>query len=76
MFRGDRYAWLPLLSAFRFAEFATSLIHHVLTLCIGSFLLQDMYLRIGFQEKKSEISRDHVAYLQIAFYCDDGPGCD
>jgi len=44
IFRGHRSAWFPLLSARRFSEFDTSVIcHAVLILCLGSFLLQDMF---------------------------------
>jgi len=43
IFGGRRSAWFPLLTARRFTEFDTSVICHVvLTLCLGSFLLQDM----------------------------------
>ena len=44
IFRGRRFAWFPLLTARRFSEFETSVIcHAVLVLCLGSFLLQDMF---------------------------------
>ena len=42
--RGDRSALFPLLSAYRYVEFDTSIICHVLVNCFGSFLLQDMFL--------------------------------
>jgi len=39
-----RSAWFPLLTARRFSEFDTSVICHArLILCLGSFLLQDMF---------------------------------
>ena len=46
IFRGRWSAWFPLLTARRFSEFDTSVICHagaVLILCLGSFLLQDMF---------------------------------
>ena len=44
IFRGRRSAWFPLLTARRFSEFDISVIcHAVLILCLGSFLLQDMF---------------------------------
>ena len=44
IFRGHRFAWFPLLTSRRFADFDTSVIcHAVLILCLGSFLLQDIF---------------------------------
>ena len=37
-FRRHRSAWFPLLSTCRFAKFDTSVVCHVLILCLGSFL--------------------------------------
>ena len=47
IFRVRRSAWFPLFIArrSRFSEFDTSVIcHAVLILCLGSFLLEDMFL--------------------------------
>ena len=44
IFRGHRSALFPLLTARRFADFDTSVIcHALLILCLGWFLLQDMF---------------------------------
>ena len=44
--RGHRSAWFLLFSAHRLAEFDTSVICHVLMHCLGSFLLDDMFLSL------------------------------
>ena len=66
---------VSVVTARRFAEFDTSVIcHAVLILCLGSFLLQDM-----FQGSKYWLSRQRLKYsvnilLICILYCDAGPG--
>ena len=44
--KGQWAAGSPLLSVCRFVEFDTSVICHVLMYCLGSFLLQDMFISL------------------------------
>ena len=43
---GPRSAWFLLLSVCCFVEFDISIICHVLVYCLGSFLLQDLFLSL------------------------------
>ena len=76
--RGHRSARFPLLSACRFIEFDTSIICHVLVLCFGSFLQQDMFLNLqlfAFEGQNITFTVDMLLSCTL-YYCDAGPGCD
>ena len=66
IFIGHRSAWFPLLSAFRFVEFDTSVVCHVFMYCLGSFLLQDMLLSLhvfAFEGQNMKFTVNVFAYL-------------
>jgi len=60
-----RSAWVPLLFACHLVEFDASVICHVFTHCLGSFLFKDMLLSLHkfAWGTKYEFYREHVANL-------------
>ena len=72
-----RSALFPLLSAWCFVEFDTSIICHVLVYCFGSFLLQDPFLSLQlFAFKGRNMTFTVNVLLTRILYCDPGPGYD
>ena len=76
VFREHRSTRFPMLSARLLSECDTFVIcHAVLILCLGSFLLQDMFLRLYVlalqgQRLKYSVKITHALNL----YCDAGTG--
>ena len=75
--RGHRSALFPLLSAWCFVEFDTSIICHVLVYCFVSFLLQDSFLSLQvFAFKGKNMTFTVNVLLTHILYCDAGPDYD
>ena len=68
-----RYVRFPLLSARRLKEFDTSVICHVIMYCLGSFLLQDMFLDLqefAFEGQNMKLTVNML--LTCFLYCAPG----
>ena len=66
-----------LLSACCLVEFDTSIICHALVYCLGSFLLQDLFLSLQvFAFKGQNMTFTVNVLLTRILYCDTGPGYD
>ena len=66
---GHRSAWFLLLSVCCFVEFDISIICHVLVYCLGSFLLQDLFLSLQvFAFKRQNVN----VLLTRILYCGAG----